>query len=403
MRWTFSISNPSPYARTDYVRIDLRKFPEITGFLADKFILKRVLSKDAAEPVPFQIDAPFGLTSTERELIFLASALPKNESTADSYEAQSATYQLTAEKPTERQSVGLVSSPYHEPGLAFLPTTQQPRFAADHPVWDPPDYLELRNRGFRVRIRVSDGAAISACLNYRMFTAGFGEVLQFGFDPSKFSGAFWASLREIRTYPAAGKPLLPIQPTPSFTVVSAHCGPCRAIVTLRSQRLTVEHAGQQHGAYLYRMLSVYGTMDAPDLRTYFGDDFALLREDGASSNIVFSPTLQGKLVPPTASTQLFHAEQVSDYFSVWKRFGVDHRGFGVGADVHIERPVLEDASIQWRLTPCTGCRCINYFTYHTEPGDPFDPTHAIGRFGWYERLYRPISLSTSTPVQKDQP
>ena len=391
MQWTFSVSNPSPYPRSDFVRIDLDRFPGAGSYPTSGFALNS-LSPDGARPVPFQIDYIFGENLGRRELVFLARSVPASKE--DAYATRSAEYALHAdEKPTSQ----IEMSKFHDTGLAFNSGSPQPRKHQDKLLWDEPTDVELWNRGFRVRIRVTDGAATSAFLNYRLFSTGFGEVIQFAWEPSQAPGPFWASLNSVDFGVRRTSDRAPAC-SPKFNIVWARCGPCRAVLALRSQRLTAVTESQ--AAHLYRVVSVYGTVDAPDLRTYYGDDLVLL-DDVNQKPISFSPLLSSLLAPPNEPTELMYRDDIPDYFAAWKYFGVDRRGFCAASDTHIETPEVKDSAVNWRIEASTGCKCLSYFAYHGDLGEPFAPTHAVGRFGWYERLLKPIEVVLNSIVKKE--
>jgi hypothetical protein len=80
-----------------------------------------------------------------------------------------------------------------------------------------------------------------------------------------------------------------------------------------------------------------------------------------------------------------------------KRSEGDHRGFCVGCDRHIERPKLENnSSLTWKVNPSDRYKFVHYFTFYGNQEEPFDPTYAVGRYGWYEQLYKPIEVLPAT-------
>jgi hypothetical protein len=388
MEWTFSVSNPSPYPRSDFVRVDLDRFPGAGSYPTSGFVL-HLLSPDGEQHlVPFQIDYILGEDLGRRELVFLARGVPA--SAEDAYATRSAQYALHADGEANSQ---IEMSRFHDTGLAFNNGSPQPRRHESRLLWDEPTDVELWNRGFRVRIRVCDGAATSAFLNYRLFSTGFGEVIQFAWEPSQAPGPFWGRLDSVDF----GAPRTSVC-SPKFNIAWARCGPCRAILVLRSQRLTGATGSQ--AAFLYRVMSVYGTVDAPDLRTYYADDLVLLDEP-SQKPISFSPLLSSLLAPPNAPTELMYRDDIPDYFAAWKYFGVDRRGFCAASDTHFETPKVTDCAVNWRIGASTGCKGLSYFAYHGDLGEPFAPTHAVGRFGWYERLLKPIEVVPNSIVRKE--
>jgi hypothetical protein len=74
--WRIEVANPSSYARTDYVVVDIErlKVPEHLG--KESLRLIRKWQYDIEQEIPYQIDYLFGEASLKRTLTFLSEDTP---------------------------------------------------------------------------------------------------------------------------------------------------------------------------------------------------------------------------------------------------------------------------------------------------------------------------------------
>jgi hypothetical protein len=98
------------------------------------------------------------------------------------------------------------------------------------------------------------------------------------------------------------------------------------------------------------------------------------------------------LAPTNLPVQIAYREDIPDYFAAWKRFGVDVRGLCAAYDHHIGSPTVDDIAVTWQVAQSSGLKGLSYFAYHGDIREPHDPSHVVGRYGWYERLLKPISV-----------
>ena len=152
------------------------------------------------------------------------------------------------------------------------------------------------------------------------------------------------------------------------------------------------------------MLYVYPHADdrLDDKPYYMEDLFVLMREPRAS--ISFRPYYSSGIIPAEIPIELKRFEHIPDYFILWKNFGPHYRGYGFASDAHVRGMEFQREKLFWRLPLTHHNRCAHYFYFIPELPSGFDPFHAIGHEGWYEKVFKPLAPTVAeqrfpTPLQ----
>lgn len=410
----FEVANPSPYERSDYVQIDLNAL-QVPGELDEKSLTLCRLDDDGGkQEIPYQIDYPFGEDVGMRTMTFLSAKTPPGKQ--DDYNEKAAAFLLKETQPKQvSPPTDLLIDLYYKNPKAGEPVDGW------NLKWDPSRDVagvKLHNNALEVYFSLVSasspkglpysGAATSVFFRQKKGQLPYEGEMLCSYDP-KEPEKLWGQLRELVFYPLPWEhkwflriPLLDKE----YKLVWSKCGPIRAVTTFKSQPLTITYEGEPFfegtkkvKAHLYRVIYVYPSdtylhpddnpnFDNPNYKPFYIEELYVLTEK-EHKYLSFRPYFFSKVPPAIPNADFKRFDHIPDYFTIWKHLTALHYGYGFAADVHIARVKSEGDEINWRLYLNRNCRCVHYFMFEPFPAQ-FDPFHAIGHFGWYERVFKPL-------------
>ena len=413
----FGVANPSPYERSDYVQIDLDKL-QVPAELDEKSLtLYQLNTNNEKQEILFQIDYPFGRDVGSRVMTFLSAQTPP---VRDDYSEKAATFLLEAKNPKQVPAQqNLKVGHYYS-----IPKRGEPEdgFNLEWDISRQVKGVKLFNGTFEIYFELLSsssrgdlsyaGSATSTLLPIMKNVIGIGEILS-PYHYKEHPEKLWGQLRELVFYPLPWehKQFYRIKfpdEKQEYEIIWSKSGPVRAIVTLKSEPMTISYDGRPFfndkrkiTVYLYRVIYVYPNQNLP----YYVEELYALT-DKEKKFLSFRPYYFSKVPPAQPIPKLEMVEQIPNYFTVWKNFGpLLYFGYGFAADVHIRWVKIKGDEIYWRLPLNQNCRCVHYFMF--EQSSHFNPFHIIGHSGWYEKIFKPLkpfdlSLSFPPPLVEDE-
>jgi hypothetical protein len=400
----FSVSNPSPYERTDYVEVNLGSLKVPYELGEESLKLYQIPPYGDRQPIAAQIDHPAGRGAGIRVLSFLCPRTPPGP---EDYSGGTAHFVLTEEKPQAHATPGnLWIGYYHsepEPG------EPDDGFNLVHRDGRPLNAVKLANGTLEAYFSLVPGlspeqslkGAVASVVNNQAGRYTYsGEMLSPFWKDAR---AYWGQVTQLVFFP------LPweqrwfhrydlMQQQYQYELVWRKLGPVRATAAFRLGPITVTYDGTPvfagSGVTLcdfYRVLYVYPRDDARgDEKPYYVEDlFVLMRQEHRS--VAFRPYFASRVVPADVPLEIKRFEHIPDYFAAWKHFGPNYRGYGFAADAHIRGLEVAGDGLRWRLPLSHQKRCVHYFPFLPELPAGFDFFHMIGHDGWYEKVFKPLA------------
>jgi hypothetical protein len=176
-----------------------------------------------------------------------------------------------------------------------------------------------------------------------------------------------------------------------YELVCSHTGAMRAVATLRSEVITIDHLCSPYlnperieiRCRLYRVIYIY-----PE-KEYYTEELFVRTEEGRF--LAFRAYYSSHLAVP-GSKQNAKFEHIPDYFAAWRHFVTFAYGYGFACDTHCRERKIDTDDLTWRLQLGPVHKCVHYFMFEGFPHGYIDPFHTIGHCGWYERVLKPIEV-----------
>jgi hypothetical protein len=405
----FVISNPSGYPRDDYVELDLNSLEVPTGMDENSLRLFRQFKDGTKLEIPYQIDYILGKDKGRRFLTFYSENT--SPSGTDRYDKISERFSLEEGNPQNhltpdikknlwvehfyKDNISEGNRRYHEGSQIIGVKLNNKRirfFLCLVPYPGPGKKSGINYAGAVTNLELKDLSASGAFSD---------EMLAFDLN---YAPKRWGQLTQIAFCPLPWQ----LEDFEEISLLDKKCelvysksGPIRAVITLKVGPLTVICNGKplfntgpvEIKCYIYRIIYVY--KDGP----FYTEE--LIAETCEGTSMSFRPYFSSLISYPSWRSELKRFEEIPDYFSIWKYFAEQNRGFGFAADAHVRHIQLDGDELRWRLPFSHHNKCIHYFMYHGyTPNYNIDLFHAIGHNGWYERVFKPLEL---TPYRKRFP
>ena len=400
----FSVSNPSPYDRTDYVQVSLESL-KVPGELDEERLALYKRHPDGyRQPIAAQIDYPAGRDVGIRVLSFLCPEAPRG---SEDYCGEAAHFVLTEEKP---------QSPYKPENLWIGYYHSKPEIGEPHDGFNlvhrdnrPLNGVKLANGTIEAYFSLVPGLSSERSLKGAVTSVVNHEARRYCYSGEmlspywKDSNAFWGQVTRLVFFP------LPweqrwfhrydlMQEQYQYELVWTKAGPVRAAASFRLGPIRVTYDGtpvfggpKDILCDFYRMLYMYPRGDARgDEKPFYMEDLFVLMRDQQRS-VAFRPYFASKVVPADVRSEIKRFEHIPDYFAVWKNFGPNYRGYAFAADAHIRGLEVLGDKVRWRLPLTHHNRCVHYFMFLPELPGSFDFFHTIGHDGWYEKVFKPLA------------
>lgn len=416
-QWEIKVANPSPSERSDYVEVDLESLG-VPPSLGENSL--RLFKKDngSEREIPYQIDSILGKNSPKRILTFLSVKTPPRK---DDYSEASTTYLLEKGKP-DKFSTPMTQSLlnidyYYDPPAPSKGDLQGDGF---NKKWDPTRTVygvKLRNGSIEVYVSLVPHPRLYTETDY---TGSITSVLlrkaPSPINPTNPDNMLsphidcvekrWGQVTKLVFYPPPWsmewfheEPLL----GKKYRLLYAHNGLMRDCVTLQSEPFSITFSGNpffdpksvEVQCNLYRVFSLY-----PD-KPYYLEELFVLSEKGYP--ISFRPYFLSKVhCHPSVVSEFARLESIPDYFSLWQHFSLVYFGYGFASDSHVRYLEFNENELQWRLQINFHHKTIHYFMCYDDLVDAFgkqDLYHAIGHYGWYEQIFKPLRTIPVEPLQ----
>lgn len=415
----FSVSNPSPYERSDYVEVDLKALevpPELDEY---SLILYRLNEKGGKKtPIPFQIDHILGEKNKRRFMTFLSERTPPGN---NDYSAVSALYCLEKKKSdifgkdkNLRLGYYYAKPKKNEPADGYSPEFQKERVVkgVEFSNGEIDFHLNLLPRS--VINESFSGAMTYICLKKASADNGRGEMLAHDWrHPYKK----WGQLTQLAFFPLPWKTEWFHKVSmldKKYELIYSHCGPVRAVATFKSETIEIVFRGDPYfkpnyvkvQANLYRIIYVYP--NSP----FYTEVIFVQTPDGVS--LSFRPYYASFLYyPDVISSRLYkNVDYVEcegyrevyqgnpSYFALWKYFTDGARCMAFASNIRIRSLEFASGNLEWRIANSHHNKSVHYFMYESDPGRWRDPLHTIGHDGWYQMIYKPLEV---TPLSMKYP
>jgi len=411
------VANPSPYERSDYVEVDLESAGVPSG-LDDKSLRLFRVWPSGLSVEPFQIDYPFGPSAGYRILTLFSRNTPPGDVDYKLHTAEFVLEEGTAGDfgdnlnsqflRIEHFSVPARGEEFWSPGNRYVGVklcnggvpTQQSQIVFD----GLQVYFSLVPRP-ELNAPINYCGAATSILHQRAWRGGAPETLAPVLFRPHPPEKRWGQLTHIdmAAFPWERRPYqlesMLGQPgeEPEYKLVWSNTGSLRATIALKSSRLQVRYVGKPFfqpnekalTCHLYRIISVYPNKEfyteqlilRPDEQVGAGKDRISLSFRAYYCSYIDYP--EG--MPVTVA----RLENIPDYFSVWRSFAEQHRGYAFASEMHVRDLRLTGSHMRWRLERGHEHKCIHLFPFHGYSEGGFDPFHEIGH-AWYEWLFKPL-------------
>jgi len=379
----FSVSNPSPYDRTDYVQVSLKSLNVPDKLDEESLALYKEHPDGHRQPIAAQIDYPAGRDGGIRVLSFLCPEAPRG---SEDYSDEAAHFVLMEEMPQSPSKPENLWIGYYHPE----PEIGEPDdgFNIVHRDNRPLNGVKLANGTIEAYFSLVPGpsserslkGAVTSVLNHeaQLYTYS-GEMLA---PYWKDSNAFWGQVTQLVFFPLPWNPRWfhrydLMQEQYQYALVWAKAGPVRATVAFRLGPISVSYDGapvfdghRDTVCDFYRMLYMYPRDDARgDQKPFYMEELFVLMRDKRRS-VAFRPYFASKVVPADIPPEVKRFEHIPDYFAVWKHFGPNYRGYGFASDAHIRGLEVLGDQMRWRLPLAHHKRCVHYFPLMNIKLDP---------------------------------
>jgi hypothetical protein len=404
----FKVANPSPYERSDYVEVGLETLGVPPELDENSLKLFRLYEDNKSEEIPYQIDCISGNNNGRRFMTFFSK---NTTSGSDDYGKVSARYLLEEGKPSypHEDKENLWVGHYYEDSKNNEPKDGfNKKWYGTRKVKGVKFYNNKIEFYFSLVPGLSEevnftGAVTNLHLKEAREKTGSGEMLAIDWEYTKKR---WGQLTHLAFFPLPWRTewFQKISMLENkYNLIYSKSGPIKAIVTLKSESLEIKYIGTPYfdpeskniKGNLYRIIHLY-----PETSFYMEDIF-LQTENGVS--LSFRPYYSSFLYYPNVDYSQLHKNvdysQVPDdymanpsFFTLWKHFSRDSRGFGFASNIRIRSLEFDSGEIQWRLPNSHHNRCIHFFMYNSPPDPGRAPLHTIGHEGWYEKIFRPLEV-----------
>jgi len=397
----FHVANPSPYARSGFVEVDLCALG-IENVDDASLRLYRVYASGYKEETTLQVDRIAGVEGAKRIMTFRCHDVPAG---SDDYRGTSTKYCL------EVGSSSRSNKPAQDLEQHFYHQLAQPGEPDDghSTVWDrnrTVTGVSLRNPRLEVYFRLRRLRQDHPDISYTgsatsIYIPGAPEnVLNYCEGFREHSPARWGQLTGLQFMPspwdAHDWQWVPLQKM-TYELAWAQVGPLRSVCSLRSEAFPLRYTGgplfeqatAEVNCRLYRVFAVYADQHKP----YYTEDLFVQTDNGAT--LAFRPHFYSCMEQVDCRHGLHRLEHIPDYFSIQQHFYPRHYLYGFAADAHVRNLVGESSSLRWRLSFGHHIKCTHLFMNSAQPHH--DPLHVVGHDCWYEQLLKPMRVIDAAP------